>query len=68
MLLWLCREVSGIALVKPEKAATIENLLLAEAQSGKLMGKLTAAQLIQRIEQLDATATQTTLKVHFAEY
>ena len=56
-------EVAGIALVKPEKAAMIENAIMGDAQMGKMTGKLTAQQLIQKIEELDASEAKTTLKV-----
>jgi hypothetical protein len=42
--------VSGIALVKPEKAETIGNELLEEARRGGIPGKLTDQQLIQKIK------------------
>ena len=56
-------EVAGIALVKPEKAQAIENAIIKDAQLGKMMGKLTDAQVILKIEEFDAAAAKTTLKV-----
>ena len=55
--------VSGIALVKPEKAELIGNAIIAEARMGRLIGKITDQQLIQRIESLDATEAKTTLTI-----
>ena len=56
-------EVAGIALVKPEKAQSIENSIIRDAQLGKIMGKLTDAQVILKIEEFDAAAAKTILKV-----
>ncbi len=49
--------------MKPEKAQIIGDSIIADARMGKITGKLTDQQLIQRIEELDAAAAKTTLKI-----
>eukprot|EP00826_Nyctotherus_ovalis_P043657 TRINITY_DN4621_c0_g4_i2.p1 TRINITY_DN4621_c0_g4~~TRINITY_DN4621_c0_g4_i2.p1 ORF type:complete len:110 (-),score=38.69 TRINITY_DN4621_c0_g4_i2:120-449(-) len=52
-----------IALVKPEKAQAIGGSIIADAQMGRITGKLTDTQLIQKIESYEANASKTTLKI-----
>ena len=49
--------------MKPEKAEDIENSIINDARMGRITGKLTEAQLIQRIEEYEAVAAKTTLKI-----
>ncbi|PRQ77914.1 hypothetical protein AAT19DRAFT_8982 [Rhodotorula toruloides] len=50
----LCRAVSRIALVKPERAKSIEQLLMRMAQSGQIRGKVSEDQLIDVLDQVEA--------------
>ena len=45
--------LSRIALVKPEKAQALENMLLQAAQRGQLGGKVTEDALIKMLEQIN---------------
>jgi programmed cell death protein 5 len=45
--------LSRIALVKPEKAQALENMLLQAAQRGQLGGKVTEEALIKMLEQIN---------------
>jgi len=49
--------------VKPEKAEQIENMILMEAKMGRIMGQMTEAQLIQKIQEFDSAEEKTTLKI-----
>ncbi|XP_041378880.1 programmed cell death protein 5-like [Gigantopelta aegis] len=55
--------LSSIALVKPEKAELVENMLIRMAQTGQIHGKLGEAELIKLLEQVNQTqAKKTTVK------
>jgi len=59
--------LSRIALVSPERSRQIESILLRMAQSGQLRGRVSEAQLIDLLEQMEegqgktATAKKTTI-------
>jgi DNA-binding TFAR19-related protein (PDSD5 family) len=48
--------VARIAMVKPEKAKGVEDMVLAAARRGALGGKVTEAQLIDLLEQVSGAA------------
>ncbi|KAL5467620.1 hypothetical protein EMCRGX_G031879 [Ephydatia muelleri] len=54
--------LSSIALVKPEKARAVENMLIQMAQSGQLQGKVGEAQLIALLEKISQSTQKTTVK------
>ncbi|GMH36702.1 hypothetical protein BSKO_04575 [Bryopsis sp. KO-2023] len=56
--------LSRIALVKPEKARQVENMILMQARSGRLTDKISESQLIQLLEQINEKTSSTT-KVTF---
>ena len=45
--------LSRIAIVKPEKAQALENMILQAAQRGQLGGKVTEDSLIKMLEQIN---------------
>lgn len=51
--LTISKTVSRIGLVKPQKARQITDLLIRMAQSGQIRGKITEAQLIDLLDQVD---------------
>lgn len=56
--------VSRIALVKPQKADTISDLLLQMARSGQVRQRVTEDQLIMLLDQVDqATSQESTGKI-----
>lgn len=48
----MCRFASPAAMVKPEKARRVEEMLMHAAKSGALGGKVTEGQFIQMLEQV----------------
>ena len=44
--------LANIAVVKPEKAEKLQQLLIQNAQRGKVQGKVTEAQMIDLLEQV----------------
>ncbi|RDD44117.1 Programmed cell death protein 5 [Trichoplax sp. H2] len=55
--------LNSIALVKPEKASMIENMLINMAKTGQLGGKVSEAQLIKLLEEVNSkTQKRTTVK------
>eukprot|EP00831_Metopus_contortus_P076573 TRINITY_DN7077_c0_g2_i1.p4 TRINITY_DN7077_c0_g2~~TRINITY_DN7077_c0_g2_i1.p4 ORF type:complete len:118 (-),score=34.94 TRINITY_DN7077_c0_g2_i1:176-529(-) len=63
LLLPKARErLSGIALVKPDKARKIEDSILTDAQFGKIMSQMTEEELIKRIEEMDSKDKPTTIQ------
>ena len=48
-----CQRLARIALVKPEKAQALENMLLQAAQRGQLGGKVTEDALIGMLEKIN---------------
>ena len=55
------QRLSNIAVVKPEKAETLENVIIQNAQRGTIQGKVTEAQLLDLLEQfagIDKAATK----------
>ncbi|EDV25439.1 uncharacterized protein TRIADDRAFT_55528 [Trichoplax adhaerens] len=56
--------LNSIALVKPEKASMIENMLINMAKTGQLGGKVSEAQLIKLLEEVNSkTQKRTTVKL-----
>ena len=56
--------VNSVAVVKPEKAAMLEAMLLRMAQTGQIQGKINDTQLKQMLEQVsDQGSKKTTIKV-----
>ena len=49
-------------IVKPEKAAQIQEMLLKMAKSGQLQGQIGEQQLVQMLEGIGAQAQQQTVK------
>ena len=62
------RAVSRIAVVKPDRARGVEELLLRMARSGQLQGRVTEPQLIQFLEQISGqekkAETKITVRAH----
>lgn len=57
--------LARIALVKPDKARNVENMILAAAQRGALQSKVTEDQLVGMLEQIserEAKATKITIQ------
>jgi len=54
--------LSRIALVSPERSAQIESILLRMAQSGQLRGRVTEAQLIDLLDQMEEAQGKTQSK------
>ncbi|KIJ63262.1 hypothetical protein HYDPIDRAFT_113228 [Hydnomerulius pinastri MD-312] len=54
--------LSRIALVSPERSRQIEAILLRMAQSGQLRGKVSEAQLIDLLEQMEEAQSKTSTK------
>ncbi|KAF9244251.1 PDCD5-related protein, partial [Melanogaster broomeanus] len=54
--------LSRIALVSPDRARQIEGILLRMAQSGQLRGKVSEAQLIELLEQMEETQGKSSMK------
>ena len=55
--------MNSIALVKPEKAKMVENMLLQMAQTGQITSKLDEGSLISLLERLNTqTQKKTTVK------
>lgn len=54
--------LSRIALVSPERSQQIESLLLRMVQSGQIRGRVTEAQLIDLLEQLEDKGGQAASK------
>ncbi|KAL0246842.1 hypothetical protein GEMRC1_008048 [Eukaryota sp. GEM-RC1] len=54
--------LNRIALVKPEKAQQLENMILHLTQTNKHVGSFPDSKLVQLLEQLD-TKTQTSIRV-----
>jgi len=52
--------LSRIALVSPERSRQIESILLRMAQSGQLRGRVSEAQLIELLEQMEEGQGKTT--------
>ncbi|KIM87509.1 hypothetical protein PILCRDRAFT_815033 [Piloderma croceum F 1598] len=52
--------LSRIALVSPERSRQIESILLRMAQSGQLRGRVSEAQLIDLLEQMEGGQGKTT--------
>eukprot|EP00742_Colponemidia_sp_Colp-10_P006401 GILJ01006859.1.p1 GENE.GILJ01006859.1~~GILJ01006859.1.p1 ORF type:complete len:151 (-),score=27.17 GILJ01006859.1:124-525(-) len=52
--------LSRIALVKPDKARKIEDMLISAAQRGQLNEKITEPKLVQMLEQINEVATKET--------
>lgn len=50
ILVWVCTD--RVAMVKPEKAKRVEEMLMHAAKSGALGGKVTEDQFIQMLEQV----------------
>jgi len=55
--------LSRIALVKPEKARGVEDLILRAAQSGQLAEKVNEQRLISLLEQLSGQEKKTTITI-----
>jgi len=55
--------LSRIALVKPENARGVEDLIIRAAQSGQLGEKIDEAKLISLLEQLDQNKKKTTVTI-----
>lgn len=47
-----CTAVSRIALVKPDKARAVENMILASAQRGQITEKISEERLVSMLEQI----------------
>jgi len=54
------QRLARIALVKPDKARGIENMLLMQAQTGRLTEKISEGQLIQLLEQVNQSTKDKT--------
>jgi len=54
--------LSRIALVSPERSRQIESILLRMAQSGQLRGRVSEAQLIELLEQMEGQGSETASK------
>ena len=55
--------VSRIAVVRPDKARGVEELLLRMARSGQLQGRVTEAQLVQFLEQISGQEKKAETKI-----
>lgn len=55
--------LSRIALVKPEKARNVENMILAAAQRGALQEKVTEERLVSMLEQISEKENSSKTKV-----
>jgi programmed cell death protein 5 len=56
--------VNSIALVKPDKAKSVEMMLIRMAQSGQISGKVGEGQLVELLERINQQ-TQKSTKVKF---
>ena len=57
--------LGGIRAVNPEKATAVENIIIGNAQSGKIQGKVSEDQLIDLLRQVsdvDASTSTVTYK------
>ena len=57
------RPVSRIAVVKPDKARGVEELLLRMARGGQLQGRVNEAQMVQFLEQISDQEKKTETKI-----
>ncbi|KIJ07392.1 hypothetical protein PAXINDRAFT_140028 [Paxillus involutus ATCC 200175] len=60
--------LSRIALVSPERSRQIEGILLRMAQSGQLRGRVSEAQLIELLEQMEEAQSKTSTKKTTIKY
>ena len=55
--------MSRIAVVKPDKARGVEELLLRMARGGQLQGRVTEAQMVQFLEQISDLEKKSETKI-----
>ena len=55
--------MSRIAVVKPDKARGVEELLLRMARGGQLQGRVTEAQMVQFLEQISDQEKKSETKI-----
>ena len=55
--------LNRIAMVKPEKARGVEDLLIQSARKGQLRGKVTETQLIELLEQAQSNSSASKIVV-----
>lgn len=61
--------LNSIALVKPEKAKMVENMLIQMAQTGQIGGKIGESQLVSLLERVsEQTQKKTTVKFDRRRY
>lgn len=52
--------VNTIMIAKPEKGKQVENLIINMAQSGRIQARVSEAELINMLEQINSSTTKTT--------
>jgi programmed cell death protein 5 len=58
--------LANIAVVKPEKAEKLQQLLIQNAQRGKVQGKVTEAQMIDLLEQVSEAEVKPATTIKFS--
>ena len=58
--------LANIAVVKPEKAEKLQQLLIQNAQRGKVQGKVTESQMIDLLEQVSEAEVKPATTISFS--